>query len=81
MSEDVRITEFGVDARDLVLQVLLLLHLCLWGVALFRVRRSFRGTARTGWVLVGLVVPIIGPIAAMMAARSHLASAKNDVEA
>lgn len=75
---DAHITEFGVDPRALVMQVLLLLHLCLWCVALFRVRRSFRGIANLAWILVGLVVPILGPIAAMMAARSHLDSAKND---
>ncbi|HTI98502.1 MAG TPA: hypothetical protein VL527_06325 [Dongiaceae bacterium] len=71
--------QFGIDGGHVVLQMLLVLHLCLWVVALFRIARSIRGLAGLGWSILGFLVPLIGPVAAMMAARNHLNHAKAEV--
>jgi hypothetical protein len=70
-------SQFGIGTTHLVLQVLLILHLCLWVVAVLRVARSIRGFAALGWIVIGLLIPFIGPVAAMIAARNHLAHAKS----
>jgi uncharacterized membrane protein YhaH (DUF805 family) len=64
-------TQFGVDTTHVVLQVLLVLHLCLWIVALLRVARAIRGLGALGWIVLAFFVPFIGSIAAMIAARNH----------
>ena len=69
-------SQFGIDTTHIVLQVLLVLHLCLWVIALLRVARSIRGLAAIGWIIISLLIPFIGPVAAMIAARNHLAPAK-----
>lgn len=69
-------TQFGIDTTHIVLQVLLVLHLCLWVVALLRVARSIRGLAAVCWIIISLLIPCIGPVAAIIAVRNHLAPAK-----
>jgi len=60
---------FGITVPHILLQILVFLHVGLLIVSTIRVARSVRGIAALGWILLALLVPVVGPIAAMMAAN------------
>jgi hypothetical protein len=61
--------QFGIAVPHILLQLLIFVHVGLWIVATIRIARSIRGLAALGWILFALVVPILGPLAAMIAAN------------
>lgn len=69
-------SQFGFSWQMLIAQVVFLvigvIHLVLAIRATIVSSRTFDGFLALGWILLSWLLPVVGPIAALVAARRHM---------